>query len=148
MGSAKAVESIMVNVAREEFRRVLADYENIPGFIDELDDIRVDSANGDSYVVTYFISILGRKISYALKLTHHPPGEVCWELVRGDYMKKNQGRWVLEEVGPRQTLVHYHIEMGFGMLVPDAVVSQLQRSGLPKMLQQYKQRAEALYGAE
>jgi ribosome-associated toxin RatA of RatAB toxin-antitoxin module len=60
-------------------------------------------------------------------------------------MKKNQGRWLLEEVDENTTAVTYELEMAFPMLVPSAVVSKLQQNSLPKLMAQYKTRAESLH---
>jgi ribosome-associated toxin RatA of RatAB toxin-antitoxin module len=148
MGSAKAVETITINCSREDFRKVLSDYAKMPEYLDDLKKTRVDSVKGSTYTVTYFVSIVGKEITYTLELTHTPPGEVSWKLVKGDFMKVNQGKWVLEELGPKKTKATYHLEMGFGLLVPGAVITQLQKTALPKMLNQFKGRAEALYGTK
>jgi coenzyme Q-binding protein COQ10 len=146
MGSAKAVESIDINVSKEDFRKVLSDYESYPQFLDELKNVKVDSKTGDTYRVTYFVSLLGKEISYTLDLTHGANGGVTWKLVKGDFMKSNVGRWVLAETGPSSIRATYELEMGFPLIVPGAVVSQLQKNSLPKMLQAFKQRAESLFG--
>jgi len=146
MGSAKAVESIVVDVSPDDFYKVLTCYEEMPGFIEELDNVRVDSRDTRAVVVTYFVTVLGKRIQYTLRLTHHSDREITWKLVSGEFMKENTGRWLLEEVGPGRTRATYELQMGFGMLVPGAIVSQLQKTSLPKMLQQYKTHAEKKYG--
>jgi coenzyme Q-binding protein COQ10 len=146
MGSARSKEVIEINVAREDFRKVLSDYEAYPEFLDELQQVKILSQTGETFRVQYFVSILGREISYTLDLTHVPPGRVQWTLVKGDFMKNNVGSWTLDELGDKRIRATYEIEMGFPMLVPGAVVSQLQKTGLPKMLAAFKARAEQLYG--
>lgn len=146
MGSARSKEVIEINVARENFRSILSDYEAYPEFLDELQKVTILSHSGATYRVQYFVSILGREISYILDLTHVPPNRVEWTLVKGDFMKKNVGSWTLDELGENRIRATYEIEMGFPMLVPGAVVAQLQKTGLPKMLQSFKARAESLYG--
>jgi ribosome-associated toxin RatA of RatAB toxin-antitoxin module len=146
MGSARAVESIVVEVAPEEFYKILTGYEEMPTFIEGLDKIRVDSRDGKSVVVTYFVTVMARQIQYTLRLTHESEREISWKLVSGEFMKENSGRWLLEEAGKGRTKATYELQMGFGMLVPGAVVSQLQKTSLPKMLQQYKAHAEKKAG--
>lgn len=111
-----------------------------------LEKIRVDSREGKSVVVTYFVTVVGRKIQYTLRLSHDSNREISWKLVSGEFMKENTGRWQLEEVGPGRTKATYELQMGFGMLVPGAIVTQLQKTSLPKMLQQYKAHAEKKFG--
>jgi len=146
MGSAKAVESIVVDVSPDDFYKVLTSYEDMPSFIEELDSIRVDSRDASSVVVTYFVTVLGKRIQYTLRLTHQSNREITWRLVSGEFMKENTGRWLLEEAGKGRTKATYELQMGFGLLVPGAIVSQLQKTSLPKMLQQYKGHAEKMFG--
>ena len=146
MGSAKAVEKMVVKVPREKFFEVITEYEKLPSFIPELDNVKVTTTSGNMNMVTYSISLLGRAISYTLQLTNYPSDRVAWKLVKGDFMKKNEGRWLLEEIDENTTGVTYELEMAFPMIVPSAIVAQLQKNSLPKLMDQYKTRAEALYG--
>jgi len=146
MGSARSVETVLVNCARESFYRVLCDYESMPQFLEDLSSTRVESVRDNVYRVTYEIKVMGKRITYTLELSHKPGEEVRWNLVKGEFMKTNQGRWLLEDAGPGKTRATYEIEMGFGLLVPGTVISQLQKIGLPRMLEQFKKRAETLYG--
>ncbi len=146
MGSARAVEKMVVKVPRESFFAVITDFEKLPEFIPELDKVQLVRTSGDVRTVTYSVSLLGRAISYTLELTNHAPDQVTWRLLKGDFMKKNQGRWLLEEVDANTTAVTYELEMAFPMLVPSAVVSKLQENSLPKLMTQYKARAESLHG--
>lgn len=146
MGSAKAIEKMVVKVPRDRFFEVITDFEKLPEFIPELDRVQLMSTSGNVRTVTYSVSLLGRAISYTLQLTNQPPGEVTWSLLKGDFMKQNKGRWLLEEIDANTTAVTYELEMVFPMLVPSAVVSQLQKNSLPKLMAQYKARAESLHG--
>ena len=146
MGSAKAVETMVVNVPRDKFLAVISDYESLPKFIPDLKKVKVDTHKDNMHIVTYTVSIMGKEISYTLQLTQYPPGTVTWKLVRGEMMKANEGKWTLEEVSPGTTRVTYELQMTFPIIVPSAIVAQLQKNSLPKLMQQYKQRAESLYG--
>ena len=143
MGSAKAVEKMVVNCSREHFFSIITDYEKLPEFIPELDRVVVDKTTANMNVVTYYITVLGRSISYTLQLTNHPHDSVVWNLIRGEFMKANEGRWTLEEIDGNSTRVTYQLSMSFPMLVPSAVVAQLQKNSLPKLMKQYKDRAES-----
>lgn len=146
MGSARAIEKMVVNVPRDRFFEIITDFEKLPEFIPELDKVELVRTSGETRTVTYSIMLLGRAISYTLELTNQPPGQVTWKLLKGDFMKQNSGRWQLEEIDANTTAVTYELEMAFPMLVPSAVVSKLQENSLPKLMAQYKARAESLHG--
>lgn len=146
MGSAKAVEKMSVNVPRDKFMAVIGDYESLPKFIPDLKKVKVDTQKDNMAMVTYTVSIMGREITYTLQHTTYKPGSVSWKLVRGDMMKQNEGQWTIEEAGPNACNVTYELAMTFPIIVPSAIVAQLQKNSLPKLMQQYKERAEALYG--
>lgn len=144
MGSAKAVEKMVVNCSREQFFAVITDYERLPEFIPDLDRVVVEKTTGNMNVVTYYITLLGRSISYSLQLTNYPSDSVTWNLIKGDFMKANEGKWTLEEIDAETTRVTYELSMTFPMIVPSKIVAQLQKNSLPKLMQQYKGRAESM----
>ena len=146
MGSARASEKMVVNVPRDEFFEIITDFEKLPEFIPELDKVELLGTSGNVRTVKYSVSLLGRAISYTLELTNHAPEQVTWKLLKVDFMKQNRGRWLLEEIDANSTAVTYDLEMVFPMLVPSAVVAKLQQNSLPKLMTQYKARAESLHG--
>jgi coenzyme Q-binding protein COQ10 len=69
---------------------------------------------------------------------------VSWTFVDGDFMKDNKGSWQLEEQGEGVTKATYNIEVALGPLVPKTIVNALVDTSLPKLLENFKKRAEAL----
>lgn len=144
---AKSIESIVIDVPIDKFHKVISDYESLPKFIPELKTVKIESFDGHEAVVTYTVSLI-KKVTYTLRQKHTVTPEhreVSWNLVKGEIMKSNTGRWFLEPNGSTSTKATYEIEMTFPLLVPGSVISSLQSKNLPKLLAQFKERAEALY---
>ncbi len=140
---AKNSISIIVDAPLATLMQVITDYEAFPEFIPELENIQVKRVNENTNRVTYTVNLI-KKITYTVESVVESESRVSWSLVKGDFMKKNQGRWLLESLGDNQTKVIYEIEMTFGMLVPSSLVSTLQERNLPIMMEQFKTRAESL----
>ena len=138
-------QTIDINVSADNFYKVISNYEALPEFMPELEKVTIDSREGDAVVITYQVNLI-KRIRYTLRLVHHSNRDVRWSLVKGDIMKKNEGRWLIEELGENSCRATYEIEMGFPLLVPKRVVQGLQAKNLPKVLSSFKARAEQLFG--
>jgi hypothetical protein len=58
-------------------------------------------------------------------------------------MKDNKGGWVLEDLGNGTTKATYTVDVTLGALVPKTIVNALVDTSLPKLLENFKKRAEA-----
>ncbi len=144
----EAQRSVVVNVPREKFWSVVADYEKYPQFIPEMRSVRILEARGNIQKVAFEIEIavlaFSRRVHYTLEFTNTPPEKVRWRLVESDLVKGNDGGWTLEAAGEGKTKATYQIELKLGALVPKAISNFLAEQSLPKLLEQFKGRAEAL----
>lgn len=146
-----AVErSIDVDVAVEDFYRVISDFGAYRNFVSDMRDVRVGPREGNRVEATYTLEIdagvARRSVSYTLAHEEDPPRGLRWSLMRGDLMKSNSGSWRLERLDDRRTRATYSIDISFGLLVPRAISNFLTERNLPKMLEEFKQRAESLAG--
>jgi len=145
---AEAQRSVVVNVTREKFWSVISDYEKYPAFIPEMRSVRILETKGNVQRVAFEIEIavlaFTRKVHYTLEFTNTPPEKVRWRLIDSDMVKGNDGGWTLEPAGEGKTKATYQIDLRLGALVPKAVSHFLAEQSLPKLLEQFKGRAESL----
>jgi ribosome-associated toxin RatA of RatAB toxin-antitoxin module len=143
--------SVVVNVPPDKFYAVISDYESYSKFIPEMRSVRVLKTTGNIQQVAFEIElqVMGftKKVHYTLEFTNSPPDHVRWRLLESNLIKSNNGGWTLKPTGDGQkTDALYQIELKLGALVPGAVSTFLAEQSLPKLLEQFKKRAESLKG--
>jgi len=140
------VRSIEIEVSADEFFQVVTDYPRYVEFVSEMRSIEVGRRAGSGVEVTYTIELAvgpaKRRVSYTLLQNEEPPRRLTWSLVKGDFMKQNDGSWSIEALGPRRTRATYSIDVRFGLLVPSAISDFLTARNLPRMLGEFKAHAE------
>jgi ribosome-associated toxin RatA of RatAB toxin-antitoxin module len=141
---AKAQRSIEVGVSAAQFFAVVADYTKYPEFISDAKRVTVLKRTGATAEVENEIAVVGTSVKYVLRMQEDPPKRVTWSLVSGQFMKSNDGTWEIADLGPSKCRATYTIDISVGLLVPKAVINALVDSGLPKMLDQFKARAESM----
>lgn len=144
---AQAQRSVVVNVPPEKLLAVIGDFDSYPEFLPEVKKVSVLKRDGASAEVAYEIDVI-KRVEYTLR--HTVDGNtVRWTLVRSNLLKKNEGSWVLEPHGDNATLATYSLELAFGgfIPVPASVTTKLAETSLPALLENYKRRAESLYGS-
>ncbi len=145
---AQAQRSVVVNVPPEKFFGVISDFGSYSAFIPEMRSARVLENRGNVKRVAFEIELavlaFKKKIHYTLEFTESPPAGVRWRLLESDLLKGNDGSWSLRDLGGGRTEATYQIELKLGPFVPGAVNTFLAEQSLPKMLDQFKNRAESL----
>ena len=137
-----ATKAILIEAPIEKVFGIITDYEKYVEFLPEVKKIEISGRSGNQVDVHHEVAMVAT-VRYTLRLTEDKPSRVSWSLVKGEFMRQNQGSWVLESQGDARTQATYSIEMTFGPLVPRAVVNALVETSLPKMLSAFKARAEA-----
>lgn len=141
---AKAERSVVIEAPPEKVLAVIEDYAKYPEFLPEVKKVAVAPGPGGTTDVTYTIDIKAKLITYTLRHTARPPGELSWSFVRGEMMKGNDGAWVLEPVSTG-TKATYKIDLRLGALVPSMVERMLAEQQLPGLLQNFKKRIESMH---
>jgi len=136
---------VVVGVPPERFWDVLTDFEHYPEFLPELKEITVHAAAHDGYEVSHTVALI-KRIQYRLKFRADPPRGLTWELVESNLLKKNSGAWTLRPEGAagQSTRATYEVDLEVGQYVPKAIVTKLITVSLPRMLAQFKERAESM----
>ena len=146
-----AQRSIEINVPMEKLFEVVEDFPKYPEFIPEMKRATVLREAGGTKDVEFELEIdlplgMKKRIKYSLTFTEQKPNGVRWQLIKGEYMKGNVGNWAFKALGDDRTQATYSIELSFGALVPKVVANFLADQSLPKMLSEFKGRAEKLWG--
>ncbi len=137
-----ATKAILIEAPIEKVFGIITDYEKYVEFLPEVKRIQISARSGNQVEVQHEVAMIAT-VRYTLRLTEDKPSRVSWSLVKGEFMRQNQGSWLLEAQGDGRTQATYSIEMTFGPLVPRAVVNALVETSLPKMLSAFKARAES-----
>ena len=140
---AGATRSITINAPREKVFDVISDVERYPEFLPEVKSIKVSNKRGAECDVHYVAEVV-KTIKYTVHLKEERPTKVSWSFVDGEFMKDNRGSWELEDLGNGTTKATYNIEVTLGALVPKTIVNALVDTSLPKLLENFKKRAEGL----
>ena len=129
---AVAKKSIEIDASREAVFAVIADYENYPDLVPDLETAEVNSRS-DGVVEASFSVNLIKRFSYTLRLEENAPETLRWSQVRGPF-KQNDGSWTLQELGPGRTRADYEIELRVSGFVPRAISDRLVEGSLPALL--------------
>ncbi len=142
---AKASRKETYDVSASKFYQAVTDYGNYNKFVPGVDSIEVLSSSDDGATVKFNINVI-KKISYTLKLTHKKDQEVSWSLVTGDYMKTNNGKWTLKDLGGNKTEVSYSLEIEVKGFIPglSLIEKGLVETNLPMTMSSFAKRAENL----
>ncbi len=143
MAQASRTETYDVPVTK--FYQAVIDYKNYNKFVPGVDSIEVQNESPEGATVKFNINVI-KKISYTLKLLHKKEQEVSWSLVTGDFMKKNNGKWTLEDLGNGKTKVTYSLEIEVKGFIPglSLIEKGLVETNLPLTMSSFAKRAENL----
>jgi coenzyme Q-binding protein COQ10 len=145
----QAQRSIEVGVSPEKLFEVVQEYAKYPEFIPELKRVSVLRKTENTQDVEFEVELalpLGIKkaIRYSLSFTADRPKTIRWRLISGEVLKGNTGSWSFRPLGENRTEAIYSIDLSLGPLVPKAISNFLADQSLPRLLSQYKARAESL----
>lgn len=130
------------DLPQDKFYSVVTDYEKYPEFLSEIKSAKLEK---DSPKQVAFTLEKVKTFEYVLEFKEKAPCEISWKLVRSNLFKKNSGGWKFKPQGDR-ILVTYSLDVEFGFLVPSFIVNGLVKKDLPKVIEVFKERVEALYG--
>jgi coenzyme Q-binding protein COQ10 len=142
---ASARQSIEIDVPPERVFEVVRDYARYPEFLPEVKAVSVGERSGASVEVTYRLDARIKLIEFTLLHVERAPSRIDWRLVRGDLMKRDEGRWTLDPSPSGGTTATYAIELELLPRVPRGLEKALAEQGLPAMLANFKARAEAMH---
>lgn len=140
---AQASRTEIVDVDINKLYNVIADFAKYPEFVDGVSAIKVISQNDTEAKVEYSLNVI-KTFKYIINTKMERPNRVSWVLDSGDIFKKNDGSWVLKDLGDGKTEVTYSLEVDVKMFAPSAVINALTTKNLPIMMQSFFKRAKSL----
>lgn len=144
MAVATAETKETMNCTKDEFYKIVSDYESYSQFLPEVKSIKILKSSGHVKEMEYQVSVL-KTFKYTLKATEVPGDRIDFEFTKGDVFKTMNGYWKFSEKDGK-CQVEYKVEASFGMLVPSAVAKTLVTVNLPIMMMNFKKRVKELYG--
>lgn len=138
---ATASRTEIVDVDINKLYDVIIDYANYADFVDGVSSIKVLSQTETSAKVEYSVNMI-KNFKYTLATTQLRPSKVSWVLESGDLFKKNDGQWILKDLGGGKTEVTYSLEVDFKMFAPNSILSALTQKNLPVMMESFFKRAK------
>lgn len=122
---------------------IVIDFPNYPELFPEVNRMDVEQQTKTKARVRFTVDIV-KRIHYTLGFALKAPTRVQWDMIEGDFLRKNSGVWDLTATAKQSTHVVYTIELGFPPLVPAMVTQLLVNSTLPAMMKRLKAKAERL----
>lgn len=139
---AKVVKEKEMDVAVASLWKVITDFERYPDFVEEVVLAKpLPKAAGKGEVVQFELEVV-KRFQYTLEFNLVEHKELSWKLVESNFFKKNDGRWLLKDLGGNRTHATYEVDVNFGFMVPGWVTRKLTEVSLPKMLDAFEKRAK------
>lgn len=139
---ATASRTEIVDVDINKLYDVIVDYASYADFVDGVSSTKVISQNETSAKVEYSVNMI-KSFKYTLATTQVRPTKVSWVLDSGDLFKKNDGQWLLKDLGGGKTEVTYSLEVDFKMFAPNSILTALTQKNLPVMMESFFKRAKS-----
>lgn len=133
MAGAQATE--VFNCSKEEFYKIIVDYEKYPEFLSEVKDCKVLETEGGRKKVEYTVNVI-KNFKYSLWMSEKDGESVEWDFAGGDLFKASTGSWHLEDQAGK-TKATYEVDAEFKMFVPGPVAKTLISVNLPNMMSAY-----------
>lgn len=140
---AKASTTEVFNCSKEDFFKIICDYEKYSEFLQEVKQCKVLKTEGNRKLVEYSVSVI-KSFKYTLWMTETPPNAISWEFAGGDMFKTSIGSWKLEEEAGKCRAT-YTVEATFNMFVPSPIANALVSVNLPGMMSAYHKRVAQIY---
>lgn len=139
---ATATRTEIVDVDINKLYDVIVDYAKYADFVDGVSSTKVISQSETSAKVEYSVNMI-KSFKYTLATTQVRPTKVSWVLDSGDLFKKNDGQWLMKDLGGGKTEVTYTLEVDFKMFAPNSILTALTQKNLPVMMESFFKRAKS-----
>lgn len=139
---ATASRTEIVDVDINKLYDVIVDYAKYADFVDGVSSTKVLSQSETSAKVEYSVNMI-KSFKYTLATSQVRPTKISWVLESGDLFKKNDGQWLLKDLGGGKTEVTYSLEVDFKMFAPNSILTALTQKNLPVMMESFFKRAKS-----
>lgn len=137
-------ERIVVRADSDRVLEVVADFEAYPQWQDEILEVAVLETDEDGWGTRVRMVVDARVFRTTMVLAYtYTDTSMSWELVEGDQVRRNDGRYDLTDLGDGTTEVHYRLELEPSVPVPGPLRRRAARRIVEGALAGMKRRAEA-----
>lgn len=133
--------SILANAPIEIVFEVVADFASYPSFVPAVKKAKILSKRSNKLKVHFEMELL-QPIQYTLEFESHPPHELRWKLIEGDFLKDNSGAWQLLPKGKNKTEMTYSMNLELNVWMPSFILTSLVEKEFPHMLTNFQKEAE------
>lgn len=142
-GRVWVTASFAVAAPPEAVFRMLLDVASFPEFLPDLDEARL-LEEGPGYQIAFLRGGRGLLASeQVLRRTYDAASRrIAWSLVRGR-AREVRGAWALDPSPGGGTRASYEAYVDAGSWIPDALTRRVLRSGVPRLAEAVRRRAES-----
>jgi coenzyme Q-binding protein COQ10 len=142
----KSSTTIETFVSPEELRAVVLAVEKYPEFLPEVKRVEVKERGATSLLATFYVEVkvsaVEVKTEYTVRYTLGA-SEISWTLVSSPTLTKNEGKWRFEETADGETKAYYEAEIATSLPIGPELQKLFADQELPRMMQRFRDRAEA-----
>lgn len=142
----KSSTTLETFVSPDELRELITDFASYPEFLPEVKRVDVKEKSAQGATVTFYVEVkVGGseiKTEYTARYTFSEK-EIRWLLVSSPTLTKNEGFWRLEETPDGETKACYESELITTLAIPEELQKIFADQELPRMMQRFRDRAEA-----
>ena len=141
----QATERLTIDAPPERIFEVAIDFERYPEWARDVKEAKVLERDdeGRATQVAYRVGAMGRTTSYTLAYDYgRAPQELSWVLVKGDIMRKLDGRYLFEP-SDGGTDVTYELTVDLVVPMPGFVKRRAEGRIIGTALKELKARVEA-----
>ncbi|HEY8302206.1 MAG TPA: SRPBCC family protein [Jatrophihabitans sp.] len=143
MAAEQSTQSIDIDADPAAIMTVIADFANYPTWAGSVKsaDVLEDGPDGRARRVQFTLSAGPVRDVYELRYDWSGDRSVEWELVRGQMMKAQQGRYLLEAT-PQGTHVTYWLSVDLAIPMLGQLKRKAERVVMDQALRELKRRVE------
>ncbi len=133
-------------VSPDELRAVILAVEKYPEFLPEVKRVEVKERTDSALLASFFIELKVSGVEVKTEYTvRYTLGKdlITWTLVSSPTLTKNEGQWRLEETADGETKAFYEAELITNLPIAPELQKLIADQELPKMMQRFRDRAEA-----
>ena len=140
----QATERLSIDVPPQRCYEIITDFESYPVWARDVKEATVleRDEKGRATAVAFRVAAMGRSARYTLAYDYaDAPRQISWSLVRGDIMRRLDGRYVFE---PRNgaTEVTYELTVDLVVPLPGFVKRRAEGKIIGTALDELKKRVE------
>jgi uncharacterized membrane protein len=112
MSGGRVSDTIVVAAGPDAIFDVIADFEAYPEWQDEFKEVEILEADADGWGTKVRFVVDAKVMTARIVLSYEYSDDAMrWVLVEGDGVRKNDGAYLLEDLGDGTTRVTYEVEI-------------------------------------